>query len=136
MSSKNTITITAPNPKYNGVSAGVRFADGTAKIEVPRQQAALEYFARHRFGISEAVPAPKGEDDLLAVPAVKLDPDAEAKAKAKAPAKGGKASAQPAPGEPAKGAGDGPIGPQHNSGQDGANPGGETPQTTPIDAGI
>jgi hypothetical protein len=64
-----TVTITAPNPKYDGTSAGVKFSEGKATIELPRQQAALEYFGRHRFGISENVAAPKGEDADLGVQA-------------------------------------------------------------------
>jgi len=63
------VTITAPNPKYDGISAGVKFTDGKATIEIPRQRAALEYFERHRFGISKDVAAPEGEGSELAVTA-------------------------------------------------------------------
>lgn len=173
----STHTITAPNPDYNGVSAGVRFTDGKATIEYPRQAAAAEYFGRHRFGIEPAIKA-KGEDsELLSVPESKVGPgvpngavanerqtreelDALATERGIDPStaktKGDLvALINAAPPVPASGAtatevqagigstgttdvaGDGPAGPLHNQGHDGANPdGAEPPVTPPADAGI
>jgi hypothetical protein len=123
------VTITAPNPAFDGTSAGVKFSEGKAVIEVPRQQAALEYFARHRFGISEDVPAPKGADPLLAVGKTGDPSGVEQKGKKAA-------KAEPTPADPVKGAGDGPVGPQHNKGKDGADAGNTGTPTTPVDATI
>ncbi len=131
------VTITAPNPAYDGTSAGVKFSEGKATIEVPRQRAALEYFQRHRFGISEDVPAPKGEDPDLAVAAQEvpgpLTPSGEPAPAAAPKGKGkqGAAEVPAAPGEPADVAGEGPVGAQHNVGHDGADPGNVGTPTTP-----
>lgn len=166
----STHTITAPNPDYNGVSAGIRFTDGKATIEYPRQAAAAEYFGRHRFGIEPAIKA-KGDDaEALSVPETKvvdvaptaasLDRLSKAELQDRASAAGVStegtkaeliaAILAPKPGATATEvqagiastgttdvAGDGPAGPLHNVGHDGANPGGaEPPVTPPADAGI
>lgn len=118
------VTITSPNPAYAGRSAGVQFSDGKAVIDDGRT-AALEYFQRHGFGISKSVKADDPElsiekRDVPAGARTGAAGKAEAKAAAKSTEKtGGKAEAK---GEPVKGAGDGPVGPQHNQGHDGADP--------------
>lgn len=156
------VTITAPNRDYNGVSAGVRFTDGIAVIDSEKQLAALEYFSRHRFGVSEDVPAATDKTEGKA-PAVKvekqnvpLDPtDAEKVAKLTKDeiealftqhevtlVAGTKAemAAALAAGIVAKAqtppVNSGAVGPTHNTGHDGANPDGDEPQQTPADAGI
>lgn len=166
----STHTITAPNPEYNGVSAGVRFTDGKASIEYPRQAAAAEYFGRHRFGIEPEIKAKGDNAEALSVPEAKVHDvaptaaslerltKAELQERARAAGvsdqgtkeqlaaaillpKDGATATEVQAGIASTGttdvAGDGPAGPIHNVGHDGANPGGaEPPVTPPADAGI
>ncbi len=140
------VKITSANPAFTGISAGVQFVNGEAEIELPRQQAALEYFERHRFGISTDVAAPKGEDEELAVgkkgdPAQGSTPTEPAKKSTGKAAPKGKADPKSpdSDGTPGTGntgptadpAGDGPVGAQHNVGHDGADPGNVGTPTAP-----
>ncbi len=153
------VNITAPNPDYNGISAGVRFTDGKATIDSEKQLAALEYFSRHRFGISEEVesksdpalnvskqPAPidvlnaesvakltKEQINALAVENGITDdlkgtkPEMAAQLAGLVAAKRAAETANPSQ------VASGPVGAQHNTGHDGANPDAQEPQQTPAD---
>lgn len=154
----NKVTITSPNKDYNGVSAGVRFSDGVAVIDSVSNLAALEYFARHRFGISEDVPSKEADeldvksqptpiDVLNAKSVAKLTkPEIEALyvaegielgtgtkpelAEALASAVAAKRAANY---ENPPQVATGPVGPQHNVGRDGADPDAQDPVQTPAD---
>ena len=73
------VVITAPNPEYNGISAGVRFIDGKAVTADPR---AIEWLGENGYGVGEAAPEPPQEPQLDAadtqinpkVPATGVDP--------------------------------------------------------------
>jgi len=154
MADSKEITITAPNPGFSGLTAGVRFTDGVAKV-TDRQHAALEYFARHGFGISDKVEASVDELDIEKQPApasneaaelgkltrAELDDIAKTEEVDTTSAKNKEDVAalilakRATPKVPVA-VNSGPIGPQHNQGQDGADPSNGTPQTTPTDAGI
>jgi len=53
------VTIKAPNKKYNGVSAGVQFRDGTAQTDNER---AIEWFREKGY---EVVEEQSSDDELL-----------------------------------------------------------------------
>lgn len=159
----STIKITAPVSSFTGQVAGVQFVDGVAEIEIPRQQAAAEYFGRHGYGVHSDIPAPKGEDPALAVGESEpqgldlTDPVALEKLKGDeldliaanhpggpidltgATKKADKAAlivaAQVAYAEAGgEGVNHGPVGPTHNQGRDGADPDNHAGAVPPVEA--
>ena len=51
--------VKAPNPKYTGIVAGVRFVDGQGETD---DSLALNYFRRHGYEIVETKPAKKSKE--------------------------------------------------------------------------
>ena len=43
------VTVKSPSPTYNGITAGVSFADGEGTFDPSRQHAAARYFDRHGY---------------------------------------------------------------------------------------
>lgn len=54
-----SVTVTAPDPGFTGIRAGVEFEDGRGEVDADNASA-LAYFARHGYAVeTRSIPAKK-----------------------------------------------------------------------------
>ncbi|MFF6940462.1 hypothetical protein [Streptomyces lavendulae] len=69
------ITVNSPEPQFSGDIAGVTFANGEATLDTPvGHEAALAYFHRRGYRVTEVEPEPSEEGPAAVEPAALAEP--------------------------------------------------------------